>query len=174
MGDQLGGIAILVNNAGIATFGGVEEITLDDFRTIIDINLTGVYLGMHFVLPGMRARGRGGCIVNISSTAGMIGYANLAGYVASKWGVRGITKAAAMDLAGTGIRVNSVHPGPIRTPMTEGTPDVLWQSQVIPRIGEPEEVAKAVLFLAIDATFSTGTELVIDGGALLGPVLVLL
>lgn len=169
--DGLGGVDILVNNAGILTYGGIEQIAPDDFRHIIDVNLVGVYLGMHSVLPGMRARGRGGAVINVSSTAGMMGYADLAGYVASKWGVRGLTKAAALDLAGSGIRINSVHPGPIRTPMTAGIPDTLYANQVIPRIGEPDEVARAVLYLAADASYTTGAELIVDGGALLGPVL---
>jgi 3alpha(or 20beta)-hydroxysteroid dehydrogenase len=169
--DGLGGLDILVNNAGIATFGGIEQLSPAEFRHIIDVNLTSVYLGMHLVIPGMRARARGGVVINISSTAGMMGYANLAGYVASKWGVRGITKAAALDLAGTGIRVNSIHPGPIRTPMTAGIPDSLYAKQVIPRIGEPDEVAKAVIYLVVDATYTTGSELIVDGGALLGQVL---
>jgi 3alpha(or 20beta)-hydroxysteroid dehydrogenase len=169
--EEKGGIDILVNNAGIVTFGGIEAISPDAFRHILEVNLTGVYLGMHLAAPGMRNRGRGGVIINISSSAGMMGYANLAGYVASKWGVRGLTKAAALDLAGTGIRVNSIHPGPIRTPMTAGTPDSVFAAQVIPRIGEPDEVAKAVVYLAADATYTTGAELLVDGGAVLGPVL---
>ncbi len=169
--DPWGGVDIVVNNAGILTLGGIEQLAPADFRHIIDVNLTGVYLGMHLVIPGMRTRGRGGAVINISSTAGMMGYANLAGYVASKWGVRGITKAAALDLAGTGIRINSIHPGPIRTPMTSGVPDSVFLTQAIPRIGEPDEVAKAVVYLAAEATYTTGAELVVDGGALLGPVI---
>ena len=85
-------------------------------------------------------------------------------------GVRGLTKAAPLDLSGTGIRVNSVHPRPIRTPMTTGMPEELYPSQVTPRIGEPDEVARAVPFLAADATYTTGSELVVDDGQLLGPV----
>ena len=169
LADGLGGVDVLVNNAGIATFGGIEDLGADAFRRIVDVNLTGVFLGLHTLLPGMRARARGGVVVNVSSTAGMMGYAGLAGYVASKWGVRGLTKAAALDLAGTGIRVSSVHPGPISTPMTDGLSESTWTGQVIPRIGEPDEVAKAVLFLVVDGTYTTGSELVVDGGALLGP-----
>ena len=172
-GDAAGGIDILVNNAGVVLFGGVEKQPPEEFRRIIDINLTGVYLGMHLVIPGMRERGRGGSVINISSTAGMMGYAGLAGYVASKWGVRGLTKAAALDLAGSGVRVNSIHPGPIRTAMTAGVPDSIFAGQVIPRIGEPVEVASAVLFLAAEATYTTGSELLVDGGAVLGPVMAL-
>lgn len=169
--DKAGGIDILVNNAGIVTFGGITDLSVDAFRKIVDVNLTSVFLGLHLVVPGMLTRNRGGTIVNISSTAGMMGYAGIAGYVASKWGVRGLTKAAALDVAGTGIRINSVHPGPIRTSMTAGMPDSLYAGQAIPRVGEPDEVAKAVLFLVADATYSTGSELIVDGGALLGPVM---
>ncbi|GIU93181.1 MAG: hypothetical protein KatS3mg011_2087 [Acidimicrobiia bacterium] len=110
-------------------------------------------------------------IINVSSTAGMTGYAQIGAYVASKWGVRGITKTAAMELGRDGIRVVSIHPGPIRTPMTEGMGDELTATQPIPRFGEPEEVTRMVIFLAADATYSTGSEFVIDGGALLGPVM---
>lgn len=93
------------------------------------------------------------------------------GHTASKWGVRGLTKSAALELGKDGIHVVSVHPGPIRTPMTEGIPDEFTSTQPIPRFGEPEEVTKLVLFLAADATYSTGSEFVVDGGAVLGPVL---
>ena len=114
-----GPIGVLVNNAGIVTFGSIEGLTLEQFQQTIDINLTGVFLGMHCVVPSMKRAG-GGSIVNISSTAGLQGYANLSAYVASKWGVRGLTKTAALELGGFGIRVNSIHPGPIRTPMLGG------------------------------------------------------
>jgi 3alpha(or 20beta)-hydroxysteroid dehydrogenase len=110
-------------------------------------------------------------IVNVSSTAGLQGYSGIAAYVASKWGLRGLTKAAALDLAPAGIRVLSLHPGPIRTPMTEGMGDDLVQGQPIPRFGEPEEVARMARFMFTEATFSTGTEFVTDGGAVTGQVL---
>jgi 3alpha(or 20beta)-hydroxysteroid dehydrogenase len=110
-------------------------------------------------------------IINISSTAGLMGYASIGAYTASKWGVRGLTKAAALELGKTGIRVMSIHPGPIRTPMTTDIGDEITLSQPIPRFGEPEEVTKMVMFLAADATFCTGSEFVIDGGAVLGPVI---
>jgi 3alpha(or 20beta)-hydroxysteroid dehydrogenase len=168
--EALGGpVNLLVNNAGIVGFGAVTDMALEDFERVIDINLVGVFLGMKHAAPSMKRAG-GGAIINISSTAGMMGYANISAYVASKWAVRGITKAAAMELGRDGIRVVSVHPGPIRTPMTDGMGDELTATQPIARYGEPEEVTKLVLFLAADATFSTGSEFVVDGGALLGPL----
>lgn len=169
-GEALGGpVNLLINNAGIVGFGAITDMTLADFERVIDINLVGVFLGMKYAAPAMKRAG-GGAIINISSTAGMMGYANISAYVASKWGVRGITKAAAMEFGRDGIRVVSIHPGPIRTPMTQGMGDELTATQPIARYGEPEEVTKLVLFLAADATFSTGSEFVIDGGALLGPL----
>lgn len=167
---QFGPLNLLVNNAGIVSYGACDMMPPDEFRRVIDINLTGTFLGMHNAVPSMRRAG-GGVIVNISSTAGMMGYAGIAAYSASKWGVRGMTKSAAMELGRDGIRVVSVHPGPIRTPMTEDMGDELTAAQPIPRFGEPEEVTKMVLFLAGDATYSTGSEFVVDGGALLGPVI---
>ncbi len=167
--DIFGPVNLLINNAGILAMGTIEEMTPADYRHVIDVNLFGTFLGMHTVIPSMKRAG-GGAIINVSSTAGMMGYAQLAGYVSSKWGVRGLTKTAAMELGGYGIRVVSVHPGPIRTPMTEGFDDAMTASQPIARFGEPEEVSKLVLFLAKDATYSTGSEFIVDGGALLGPV----
>ncbi|MEY4389349.1 MAG: hypothetical protein RLZZ432_1068 [Chloroflexota bacterium] len=165
---DLGPITALVNNAGVLGFAPLEATTLQEWRRIIDINLTGVFLGMRAVVPQMRAAG-GGAIVNVSSAAGMMGYSNLSAYVASKWGVRGITKAAALELGKDKIRVVSVHPGGVRTPMTSGAEvGDAFAGQPIPRIGEPEELAKLVLYLIADATYSTGTEFVADGGATIG------
>ena len=165
-----GPINLLVNNAGIVAYGPVDEMEPDEFRRVIDINLTGTYLGMHYTVPSMRKAG-GGAIINISSTAGLMGYATIAAYGASKWGVRGMTKAVAMELGNDNIRVMSIHPGPIRTPMTDGMGDELTMTQPIKRLGEPEEVTKLLMFMAADATYSTGSEWVIDGGAVLGPVI---
>lgn len=167
---EYGPINLLVNNAGIVAYGAVDEMEPDEFRRVIDINLTGTFLGMHYAVPSMRKAG-GGAIINISSTAGLMGYATIAAYGASKWGVRGMTKAAAMELGKDNIRVMSIHPGPIRTPMTEGMGDELTAAQPIARFGEPEEVTKLLMFMAADATYSTGSEWVVDGGAVLGPVI---
>ncbi len=126
---------------------------------------------MHAAVPSLRRAG-GGVVINVSSTAGLMGYSNLGAYVASKWGLRGLTKTAALELAPDGIRVCSIHPGPIRTPMTAQFDDTMTAAQPIARFGEPEEVAKMALFVAADATYSTGCEFVVDGGATVGSLLV--
>ncbi|MCG3172958.1 MAG: 3-alpha-(or 20-beta)-hydroxysteroid dehydrogenase [Myxococcota bacterium] len=167
---RFGPVNHLVNNAGVVTFGSIESTDPAAFRRTIDINLTGCWLGMHYTVPSIRRAG-GGSIVNISSTAGLQGYANLGSYVASKWGLRGLTKAAALELGPLGIRVNSIHPGPIRTPMIAGLDaDSIVASQPIARVGEPEEVTAMLLYLLADATYSTGHEFIIDGGAVIGQV----
>ncbi len=165
-----GPINLLVNNAGVVAYGAVDVMDPADFRRVIDINLVGPFLGMHYAVPSMRKAGKG-AIINISSTAGMMGYATIAAYAASKWGVRGMTKSVAMELGKDNIRVMSIHPGPIRTPMTEDVGDEMTQTQPIKRFGEPEEVTKLMMFMAADATYSTGSEWIVDGGALLGPVI---
>ena len=167
--STFGPIGVLVNNAGIVTFGPIDAMAPSEWQRTIDINLTGVWLGMHHVVPSMKRAG-GGAIVNISSTAGLQGYANLGAYVASKWGVRGLTKTAALELGAFGIRVNSIHPGPIRTPMIAGLPDDLAAAQPIARVGEPAEVTAMLLFILQDATYSTGHEFIVDGGAVIGQV----
>ena len=160
----------LVNNAGVVGFTPVGGTSLEEWDRIIAVNLTGVFLGMESATPALKANGSG-VIVNLSSTAGMQGYSNLAAYVASKWGVRGLTKAAALDLGPSNIRVVSIHPGGIRTPMTAGLDEKAYSRQPIARIGEPEEIAKLALFLIADATYSTGTEFIADGGATVGQIL---
>ncbi|WP_324827715.1 SDR family oxidoreductase [Qipengyuania zhejiangensis] len=167
---RFGTVRALFNNAGILGLGTVTECTPADFRRIIDVNLTGIFLGIHAAAPAIKRCGQG-IIVNTSSTAGLQGYGGLAAYVASKWGVRGLTKAAALDLAPDNIRVISLHPGPIHTPMTQGMTDEVVARQPIPRFGEAEEVARMVRFLLNEATFSTGSEFVVDGGAVAGQVL---
>lgn len=168
--EEFGPVTVLVNNAGIVTFGAIDEMGVDTWQRTIDINLTGVWLGMHSVIPSMKRAGSG-AIVNISSTAGLQGYANLGAYVASKWAVRGLTKTAALELGRFGITVNSIHPGPIRTPMIAGLGDDLAAAQPLARIGEPAEVTAMLLFILRDATYSTGHEFIVDGGAVIGQVL---
>jgi 3alpha(or 20beta)-hydroxysteroid dehydrogenase len=171
--STFGPINHLVNNAGIVSFGSIQDQSPDDFRRVLDINLTGCWLGMHYALPSLKkaaAATGGGSIVNISSTAGLQGYANIGAYVASKWGLRGLTKTAALELGSFGIRANLIHPGPIRTPMIDGLDDVA-SAQPIARVGEPAEVTAMLLFLLADATYSTGHEFIIDGGAVVGQIL---
>jgi len=165
-----GPVTALVNNAGIVHFTGLTATTEADYRQVVEVNQTGVFLGMQAVLEPMRRAGKGS-IVNISSTAGMQGYSRSFAYVASKWAVRGMTKAAALELARDNIRVNSVHPGSVRTPMTSGWDAADDAAAKIPlhRFGTVEEVAALVAYLLSDeAAFTTGTEHVIDGGVLAG------
>ena len=166
---SFGPLSILVNNAGILAFGGVEQVSRESFRQVLDVNLGGQLNGIQAALPSLR-RGHNPVVVNVSSTAGITGYAGIAAYVTSKWAIRGLTKAAALDLAPDGIRVVSVHPGPIATPMTAGMGDETVLAQPIPRFGRPEEVAALIRYLALEATFATGGEYLVDGGAVAGTV----
>lgn len=167
---HFGSLNALFNNAGVVAFEAIDHTTPESFRRLLDINLFGVFLGTQAVIAAMRRAGHG-VIINTSSTAGLQGYAGLAGYVASKWGVRGLTKACALDLAPDNIRVLSIHPGPVRTPMTAEMPDEVVDAQPISRFGDPDEVARMVRFMFTEATFSTGSEFVVDGGAVTGQVL---
>ncbi|MGV9817198.1 SDR family oxidoreductase [Nocardia xishanensis] len=167
---EFGPLAVLINNAGIADFGAIESEPPARFRHVLDVNLYGAWLGMHLAAPRLRAAG-GGVIVNVSSAAGLIGYAGVGAYVASKWGLRGLTKAAALELGRANIRVCSIHPGPIRTSMTAAMDESVVANQPLARFGQPDEVAAMVRFLVTDATFSTGSEFVIDGGATAGQVI---
>ncbi|MEU9225277.1 SDR family oxidoreductase [Streptomyces massasporeus] len=169
---DLGPVSVLANIAGIMDWGTMEEQSPASFRRVVDVNLTGAWLGMRAVAPSLRRAG-GGVIVNMSSLSGLTAYAGVGAYTASKWGLRGLTKAAALELAPDRVRVCSVHPGAIRTAMTAGFGDAYTAGQPIPRFGEPEEVARMVLFIVTDATFSTGCEFVVDGGILAGAPAVL-
>ena len=169
--ERFGGLHVLVNNAGIGGGGNVEQTTEAEWDRTMDINAKGVFLGTKAAIPAMRQSG-GGSIINISSQLGIVGVDNSSPqYQASKGAVRLLTKATAIQYAGEGIRCNSVHPGPIITPMTEtGRADRERYDLTVSRIplgryGEPDDVAYGVLFLASDeSSFMTGSELVIDGG----------
>lgn len=172
---RFGALHVLVNNAGIASGPlPLMEHSLADWRRILAVNLDGVFLGLRHAGPAIAASG-GGSVVNISSILGKVGFANAAAYCASKGGVLLLTKAAALEWAPLGIRVNSVHPGFIDTPMVRNAmaerPDgnevtsLLVAAHPLGRFGQPMEIADAVLFLASDESrFMTGAELVVDGG----------
>lgn len=163
---------ILVNNAGIWRRGRVEDTTVEDWDMILDVNAKGVFLGTKLAIPEMRKAG-GGSIINISSTAGLVGGPRSSAYTASKGAVRLFTKATAVQYAQEGIRANSIHPGPIDTPMIqqvwhgeEQSREAALARTPLGRIGTPDDIAYGVLFLASDeSSFMTGSELVIDGGS---------
>ncbi|MBM3718167.1 MAG: glucose 1-dehydrogenase [Actinobacteria bacterium] len=167
--DTFGRIDILVNNAGIFEGGTVLDTTLEAYRRTIDINQVGVFLGMKSVAPLMVAQ-KSGSIVNISSVAGMAGTPGFLAYGASKWAVRGMTKGVARELAPYGVRVNSIHPGIIDTPMLAAFDDAGVRELVRQRIpvgyeAEPVHVARLALYLASDdSSYSTGSEFIVDGG----------
>ena len=169
--DRYGKLDILVNNAGISARGTIEETTVEDWDRVMGINAKGVFLGTRAAIPEMRKAG-GGSIINISSQLGLVGMAESSPqYQSSKGAVRIFTKSTAIQYASERIRVNSVHPGPIVTPMTEARrSDSAVQQVMVSRIplgryGESEDVAYGVLYLASDeSSFVTGSELVIDGG----------
>jgi 3alpha(or 20beta)-hydroxysteroid dehydrogenase len=171
--ETFGRVDVLVNNAAIHWLRTIEDETVADFRRMVDTNLVGTFLGIRSAIAPMRSSG-GGSIVNISSAAGLVGYALHGTYGATKWGIRGLTRTAAIELGPDGIRVNSVHPGPIKTDMLPddraGLGDRRWKSIPLRRAGDPSEVAELVLFLASDASsFTSGGEFTVDGGSLAGP-----
>ncbi|GAB2809803.1 glucose 1-dehydrogenase [Lentzea nigeriaca] len=166
-----GDITVLVNNAGILHFSALAETTLADYQRVIGINQVGTFLGMRAVVESMTRAG-GGSIVNVSSVEGLGGMPYLVAYTASKFAIRGMTKVAAMELGQHGIRVNSVHPGAINTPMVGealGRPiDIspIGKKVALRRVGQPDDVANVVLFLASDeSAYCSGAEFVVDGGA---------
>ena len=179
--QRLGRVDILVNNAGIAIGRPVTDMTADEWHRVLAVNLDGVFFGTKHALRAMRKAGQGGAIINISSAAGLVGTPGASAYSASKGAVRLFTKSVALECAAEGIRVNSIHPGAVRTPIWEKGEQ--WKQFVdkaggqeaafaqiagatpMRRLAEPAEIAEAVLYLASDAArFVTGSELVIDGG----------
>ena len=164
---HFGTVNVLVNNTGITQSKSILETSLDDYRRILEINQVSVFLGMKAVIPSMQAS-KQGSIINISSINGLVGGA--IGYTDSKFAVRGMTKAAALECAPFGIRVNSVHPGVIATPMimqgdTKAAVEAFAKSIPLRRVAQPEEVSRLVLYLASDdSSYSTGSEFIVDGG----------
>jgi len=171
-------IDVLINNAGITTYGSIEEVTLEQFKHELDIDVIGVFLGCKYAVANMKAHGRGGSIINMSSLAGLRANGNLAAYNAAKAAVTLLTKSVAMHCAtsGYGIRCNSIHPGVIHTPILDKVlaqvpnPDEVYAGWVathpIGRIGKPAEIAAMAVYLASDeAGFTTGAEFKVDGGS---------
>jgi 3alpha(or 20beta)-hydroxysteroid dehydrogenase len=174
--DEFGSIDVLVNNAGVVMLGGVLSTTLAEYRRIIEVNQIGCFLGMKAAAMAMQHQ-RSGSIVNTSSDAGLIGANGVVAYAASKFAVRGMSRSAALEFGPLGIRVNSVHPGPIDTPMTRAPQfvaagidqDAYGKTLPIGRLGRPEDVAALMVFLASDeSSFCTGGEFSIDGGSSCG------
>lgn len=172
--ECFGGLDVLVNNAGTIRVKPLEDTDLETFRKVIDTNLVGAFLGIKAVMAGMAARG-GGSIVNFSSVQGLEGRENMSAYASSKFGVRGLSKTAAIELGPRGIRVNVVVPGPTKTKMTERKGwtdeqyDEAYGGYPLGRMGNATEIADVVVFLASDeSSFCTGADYVVDGGVLVG------
>jgi cyclopentanol dehydrogenase len=168
--SEYGKLNVLVNNAGIVLGRSIEEMTVEEWDRLFDVNAKGVFLGTKLAIPEMRKAG-GGSIVNISSTAGLVGSLTSSAYSASKGAVRLFTKSTAVQYGAENIRANSIHPGPIDTPMGDqvwpnaGSREEVIERTVLKRIGTPEDIANGALFLASEeSSFMTGSELVIDGG----------
>jgi len=173
--ETFGKLDVLVNNAGIIKFGTIAEMPLADFRSILEVNAVGCWLGMKSVIEPMTKAG-GGAIVNISSIEGFTGAAGLSAYSASKFAIRGMTKAAARELGQFGIRVNSVHPGAVLTHMMIDSADsgkdgeAFMKAMPLGRFAQPVEISHLVAYLASDeSSYSTGAEFLADGGILSGP-----
>ncbi|MEB4616417.1 glucose 1-dehydrogenase [Leucobacter sp. M11] len=169
--SRFGGLNVLLNNAGIFHAGSIAETTREQWDRTLAINLTAAFLGLQAALPALQ-RGTPSSVINVSSTAGIESYGGQAAYSASKWGLRGLTRSAALDLAEDGIRVNSIHPGGVATPLIEAFRTLSEEDTVgstLSRFARPEEITGLVVYLASDeASFVTGAEIVIDGGITAG------
>jgi 3alpha(or 20beta)-hydroxysteroid dehydrogenase len=172
--ESFGGLHVLVNNAGVVHHASLVDTTVAEYERVVRVNQVGVFVGMRAVVAPMRRSG-GGSIVNISSVRGLSGATGLLAYAATKFAVRGMTKVAALELGSHGIRVNSIHPGPVATGIG-GVPDdavvtAYVAHQPLARLGQPDEVARLALFLASDeSSYCTGAEFVADGGQTAGVI----
>ncbi len=167
--SRFGPVNVLANNAGLLRFGRIEEMPLEEFMLLVNVNQVGCFLGMQAVARTMR-RGGGGSIINASSVEGLAGMPSCTAYAATKWAIRGMTKCAAMEMGPKGIRVNSVHPGMIDTPMTRvhgGDAAMEFGASKVPlrRVGTPDDIAPVYVFLASDeSSYINGAEIAVDGG----------
>jgi 3alpha(or 20beta)-hydroxysteroid dehydrogenase len=183
--EHFGALDVLVNNAALLEVAAIEETSRERLAELLDVNLIGPFLGIQAVLPGMRTAGRGS-IVNVASVDALEGQVGVAGYSASKWGLRGLTKCAALELGRHGIRVNAVHPGggnpEMREPAVRRVQEELRRGTKIDFQGTPrqplgrgitlDEIAAAILFLASDeSSFCSGADLAVDGGSTVGHII---
>jgi 3alpha(or 20beta)-hydroxysteroid dehydrogenase len=174
--QSFGGLNVLVNNAGVVHRASLADTSVADYERVVRVNQVGVFLGMRAVVPAMRRSG-GGSIVNVSSVRGLSGAPGLLAYTATKFAVRGMTKVAALELGAYGIRVNSLHPGPVATGIggdvsSDGDAMAAYLArQPLARFGQPDELARVALFLASDdSSYCTGAEFVADGGQTAGVI----
>jgi len=174
--ERFGKLNVLVNNAGILDGGPLGAYTEQQWRRILDINLTGAFLGLSAARDALVAA-RPSSVINVSSAAGMQGVAGMHGYTASKWGLRGLTKSAALELAEHGVRVNSLHPGAVMTPMIagmaaeHGAAEIDRNQSTLSRLALPEEISTLMVYLASEeSSFSTGGEFLADGGLTAGSI----
>lgn len=167
--NEFGPVNVLVNNAGVSITKHLEELTIDEYKKVVDVNLDSVFYSSKKIIPTMKEAGVGS-IVNISSISGIVGGHGQTAYTASKFGVRGLTKATAADLSKYNIRANSIHPGVIKTPILDSPENqkvikAITDAHIMGRMGEPVEIANAAVFLASDdSSYVNGAELIVDGG----------